>query len=172
MKKAVFLDRDGVINKAILREGKATSPRSLEEWQWTNGIHDAVKQLKNAGFLILVVTNQPDIVRGLYPQETLEKFHKMIGEELHVDDIMACQHDDIHNCHCRKPKPGMLLDLAKKWDVSMENSVFIGDTFKDMEAGKKANCFTILVDKDYNQETDCDYRAKDLNDAVQFILNI
>lgn len=168
--KAVFLDRDGVINKAIFRDGKATSPRSLEEWEWLDGIHDAVKQLKEAGFLILVVTNQPDIFRGIYPQEAMEQFHKMVKDELHVDDLMACMHDNEHNCHCRKPKPGMLLDLSEKWNVSIENSVFIGDTFKDIEAGKRAECFTILLDKDYNQDTDSDYRAIDLNDAVVFII--
>lgn len=168
--KAVFFDRDGIINKAVIREGKATSPRTLEEWQWETGIHDAVKQLKEAGFLILVVTNQPDIIRGLYPQEIMEKFHKMISDELHVDDIAACMHDNSHNCHCRKPKPGMLVDLTKKWDLSIKDSVFIGDTFKDMQAGKQAGCFTILVKKNYNKDTDCNYLAKDLDDAVRYIL--
>lgn len=170
MNKAVFLDRDGIINKPIMREGKATSPRTLQEWQWSDGIHALVKKLKKAGFLILVVTNQPDVVRGLYPQATLEQFHQMIIDELQVDDLMVCMHDDIHLCHCRKPKPGMLLDLAKKWSVSMANSVFIGDTFKDMAAGKEAGCFRILVNKEYNQGTDYDYLADNLEAAAQYIL--
>ena len=170
MYKAVFLDRDGIINKPIIRDGKATSPRSLEEWEWNDGIHDAVKQLKTADFLILVVTNQPDIVRGCYPQETMEKFHQMIHEQLRVDDLTACMHDDHDNCHCRKPKPGMLLDHAKKWNVSLEKSIFIGDTHKDMGAGKAAGVFSILIDEPYNQESDCDLRVNNLNEAVQYAL--
>ncbi len=168
--KAIFLDRDGIINQPIMREGKATSPRNLEEWQWIEGIHEAIQCFKDADFLVFVATNQPDIVRKIFPLEILEKFHKMIEEELNVDEIRACMHDDIHQCECRKPKPGMLTSLAKKWDLSIKDSVFIGDTFKDMEAGKKAGCFTILVDRDYNKGTNCDYLAKDLNDAVEYIL--
>lgn len=170
MNKAVFLDRDGVINQAIWRDNKATGPRELYEWLWNEGVHDAVKTLKSADFLVFVVTNQPDIHRQILRPEMLETFHKKIHDELDIDDLAVCLHDDEHACHCRKPKPGMLLDLAKKWDVSLNESFFIGDTIRDMKAGTEAGVYRILLDKPYNDGVESDYHAKDLNDAVRHIL--
>ena len=174
MKKAVFLDRDGVINEAIWRGNKATGPRELYEWLWGEGVHEAIGTLKAAGFLTFIVTNQPDVHRQIIRQEILERFHQKIHEELAIDDLAVCLHDDEHHCHCRKPKPGMLLDLAKKWNVSLKDSYIIGDTIRDMQAGKAAGVFRILLDKPYNQDItdiECDYRAKNLPEAVSYLIN-
>lgn len=170
MKKAVFLDRDGVINESVWRDDKATGPRELYEWLWGEGVHDAVIKLKEAGFLVFVITNQPDVHRKILRQEMLKAFHQKIHDELDIDELAVCFHDDEHNCHCRKPKPGMLLDLAKKWDVSLKDSYIIGDTIRDMQAGEAAGVFRILLDKDYNQGVESEFHAKNLSDAVKRLL--
>lgn len=170
MKKAVFLDRDGVINEAIWRDNKATGPRELYEWLWGKGVHEAIDRLKAAGFLVFVVTNQPDVHRKILRKEMLDTFHQKIHDELGIDALAVCLHDDEHDCHCRKPKPGMLLDLAKEWDVSLKDSYFIGDTIRDMQAGKAAGVFCILLDKPYNQGVENDFLAKDLKEAADFLL--
>jgi D-glycero-D-manno-heptose 1,7-bisphosphate phosphatase len=169
MNKAIFLDRDGVINEAIFRENKATSPRNMDEWVWMDGIHQLVEKLKAEGYLIFVITNQPDIFRGIYPEKTMQAFHKMVFDDLQIDDLRACMHDDEHNCDCRKPKPGMLLDLTKKWDLDLQQCIFIGDTIKDVQAGQRADCFTILIDKHYNQGISCDHRSENIDAALEFI---
>lgn len=170
-KQAVFFDRDGVINEAIWRNNKATSPRNLDEWQWVDGIHEAIATLKTAGFCIFVITNQPDVHRQLVRQEMLDAFHQKIQDELDVDELAACMHDDEHQCECRKPKPGMILNLAKKWNISLKDSFVIGDTIRDMEAAKAAGCTGILLNKTYNQGVKSDLNADDLKQAVALILN-
>lgn len=171
MKKAVFLDRDGVINEAIWRENKATGPRDLYEWLWGEGVHEAIETLKAQGWLVFVITNQPDVHRQIIDKSLLDAFHQKIHDELDVDDLTVCLHDDEHNCHCRKPKTGILLDLAKKWDVSLKDSYLIGDTIRDMKAGKAAGVFRILLDKPYNQGVEHDFLAENLKTAVEFLLN-
>jgi len=171
MRKAIFLDRDGVINKAILKDGKPFSPRRFEEFKLLNGIREVLEKFRKKKFLNIIVTNQPDIARGLIKMETLEKMHKFIEENLPIDDIFVCPHDDIDNCHCRKPKPGMLLRAAKKWHINLKESFIIGDNWKDIEAGKAAGCATVLLDNLYNKEVEADFRAGDIDLAMKIILN-
>ncbi len=169
MNKAIFLDRDGVINKVIIKDNKPFSPRTFEEFKLFSDILNPLKYLKKAGFLIFIITNQPDIARGLMKESELNKMHETIKNTLPIDEIVVCPHDDADNCNCRKPKPGMLFYLAEKWKVNLKKSYLIGDTWKDMEAGKTADCITILIDTVYNQDVKCDYRVKDLNEAIKFI---
>lgn len=168
--KAVFFDRDGVINKAIVRDGKAFSPRTLEEFILSDGIREAVAKLKERGYKTIVITNQPELARGLISREILERMTERIKETIPLDDMFICPHDDEHQCSCRKPKPGMLLQAAKKWKLDLASSFFIGDTWKDTEAGKAAHCKTILLDTVYNQEVWCDFRVKSLAEAVSIIM--
>jgi len=146
MNRAIFLDRDGVINKARIENGLAYSPRTLEEFELNPGVKESIEHFKKLGFKVIVVTNQPEISRGLLKQEELDKMHAHLKSELKVDDIMVCFHDDHHNCECRKPKPGMLLEAAKKWNIDLTKSYMVGDRWKDVEAGKKAGCQTVLID--------------------------
>lgn len=143
--KAIFLDRDGVINKAKIIDGLAYSPRKLEEFEFLPDVKEAVAGFKKKGYLVIVVTNQPEISRGLLKQEDLDRMHTHLKSELDVDDIMVCHHDDHHNCDCRKPKPGMLLDATRKWGIDIRNSYMVGDRWKDIEAGKRAGCRTVLI---------------------------
>jgi D-glycero-D-manno-heptose 1,7-bisphosphate phosphatase len=169
LKKAIFLDRDGVINKVLLNNGKPFSPRWFNEFELLPEIENALNFFKEAKFMNIVITNQPDIARGLMKWEELEKMHVFMKEKLLIDDIMVCPHRDKDNCLCRKPKPGALLEAAKKWDIDLKESFFVGDTWKDAMAGEQAGCKTILIDRPYNQGVACDYRVKNLNKVVEIM---
>jgi len=171
LNKAIFLDRDGVINKVFLSNGKPFSPRRFSEFELFPEVENALSSFKEVGFLNIVITNQPDIARGFLKWKELEKMHFLVRERLPIDDILICPHSDEDNCLCRKPKPWMLLVAAKKWNISLKEFFFIGDTWKDTMAGKKAGCKTILIDAPYNQGVDCNYRVKDLSKAVEIIIN-
>ena len=167
--RAVFLDRDGVINHAILCDGKAFSPRTREAFRLVEGAASAVRELHGAGFKVLVVTNQPDIARGLLSAADLDWMTGRVLSETHVEELLVCPHDDRDACTCRKPLPGMLQAGAKKWGIDLTQSFMIGDGWKDMEAGKKAGCTCILIDAPYNQGVGCDYRVKGIGSAVEII---
>jgi D-glycero-D-manno-heptose 1,7-bisphosphate phosphatase len=169
--RAVFFDRDGVINKAIVREGKAFSPRTLEEFVLAEGVGEAVALLRGRGFKIIIITNQPELARGYISRDLLDRMTDRIRQEAPIDDLFLCPHDDGDRCLCRKPKPGMLIEAARKWGVDLKTSFFVGDTWKDMEAGKAAGCTTLLVDAVYNREVRCDFRVQSLPDAASLIIN-
>ena len=168
--RAVFLDRDGVINKVILCNGKPHSPRKLNEFVFNDGIKEAIFRLKQVGYKIFVLSNQPDIARGNMTQGVLDLMTQKIRWELPVDDVYICPHDDDHNCSCRKPKPGMLLDAAVKWKIDLPSSFVVGDTWKDMEAGSAAGCKSILLDAPYNQDVHSHSRVKSLQEAADIII--
>jgi D-glycero-D-manno-heptose 1,7-bisphosphate phosphatase len=124
----------------------------MSEWQFMPGIHDCVEKVKAAGFRVIVVTNQPDVAKGLMSRDTVEAFHSMIHQELPVDAIKVCFHIDSDGCECRKPRPGMLQEAAKEWAIDLRRSFIIGDTWRDMVAGRAAQCTTILIDQGYAEE--------------------
>ena len=163
------MDRDGVINKIVLRKGNPSSPRKFQEFELLPGIELALCHFKEKGFLNIIVTNQPDIARGLMLLSELTRMHKKIEEELKMDDIMVCVHDDMDNCYCRKPKVGMLIEASKKWDIDLKRSFLVGDGWKDMMAGKEAGCTTILLDRVYNKGTVADRHVKDVCEIVGMI---
>jgi D-sedoheptulose 7-phosphate isomerase len=170
MNQGLFLDRDGVINKVILRYGQPFSVRRFDEFELVEGVREVLEAFRKEGFINIIVTNQPDIARGLMKKEELEKMHVLIREELPVDDILVCPHDDNDNCNCRKPKSGLLLKAAKERNIDLKSSFVIGDQWKDMEAGKNAGCTTVLIDYPYNKEVKADFRVKDLSSAEEIIL--
>jgi D-glycero-D-manno-heptose 1,7-bisphosphate phosphatase len=169
MNKAVFLDRDGVISKVILKDGIPFSARKFEEFKLFTHVQEVLEGLKEQGFLNIIITNQPDIARGLMCQKELKKMHDLVRKSLPVDDIVVCPHDDSDNCNCRKPKCGMLLYEANKKNIDLANSFIIGDQWKDIEAGKAAGCTTVLIDYPYNQNVASDFRVKDLVSAGEVI---
>lgn len=171
MNKAIFLDRDGVLNKLILRNGKAQAPYTLEEFELYPGVIEALKVIKDQGYLAIVVTNQPDVSRGWVSRESVDLVNNRIRELLPVDDIKSCFHDNSANCHCRKPLPGMLTDAAREWDIDLSRSFMIGDRYGDIKAGHAAGCKTILIGAGDTQGSHPtpDYTAELLIDAVAFI---
>jgi D-glycero-D-manno-heptose 1,7-bisphosphate phosphatase len=151
--RAVFLDRDGVVNRAVVVDGRPYPPSSLEQLEILPGVPDAIASFRKSGFRIIVVTNQPDVATGRQAREVVEAMHDSLRARLPLDDIYACYHTDQHACACRKPKPGMLLDAACKWSVQLDASYMVGDRWRDIEAGHRAGCKTIWVrgDEDYHE---------------------
>tara|TARA_B110000438_G_C15737782_1_gene617071 strand:+ start:365 stop:922 length:558 start_codon:yes stop_codon:yes gene_type:complete len=172
MKKAVFLDRDGVINEVLFRGNnniKPIAPWEIEEFKLIKKIKKPLTKLSQMEFHLFIVTNQPDIAKGILKRSTVKKMNDIILNELPIDEIMVCPHIDSDNCKCRKPKPGMIISLAKKWGINLGDSFLIGDNWKDIESGKAAGCSTILVDKFYNKSVQADYRVKNLIMSVDVV---
>jgi D-glycero-D-manno-heptose 1,7-bisphosphate phosphatase len=152
MVKAVFLDRDGVINANLERNGRPVAPTCLAEFRILPGVEDAARRLKAAGFLLVVVTNQPDVANGLTTRATVEAMHAEVRRRLPVDDIAVCYHVDGDDCACRKPKPGMILKAAQEHGIDLAASYLVGDRWRDVEAGRAAGCRTIFIDYGYPQD--------------------
>jgi D-glycero-D-manno-heptose 1,7-bisphosphate phosphatase len=151
LKLAVFLDRDGVLNEAAVLNGKPYSPRDLSELVITTGALAALEELKREGFLLIVVTNQPDIARGKTSRADVDKINARLAAILPLDAIEICAHDDREQCNCRKPKPGMILRAGEKFGVDFAGSFMVGDRWRDIEAGRRAGCRTILIGDGYGE---------------------
>jgi D-glycero-D-manno-heptose 1,7-bisphosphate phosphatase len=171
-RKAVFLDRDGVINRAVVKDGKPYPPQSLSELEILPGVAEAIRSLKAAGYLMVVVSNQPDVAKGTQSRETVESINRHLGSTLGIDHFQVCYHDDGDGCHCRKPKPGLLTDAAKPLGIELSESVLVGDRWRDIAAGKAAGCRTVWIDCGYRerQPEGFDFRAASLLDASRWIL--
>jgi D-glycero-D-manno-heptose 1,7-bisphosphate phosphatase len=172
LRKAVFLDRDGVINRALVRDGRPYPPMSMAEVEILPGALAAVQALKQAGFFIVVVTNQPDVARGKQTLETVEKINDYLSTQLGIDDFRTCYHDDRDNCPCRKPQPGLLHDAAADWGLDLRYSFLVGDRWRDIAAGQAAGCRTIWIDCGYTERLPegQDFRAKSLLEASGWIM--
>ena len=152
LSRAVFLDRDGVLNRAVIRNGKPYPPASVAEVQITAGAEIALRELKTQGFKLLVVTNQPDLAKGLATREGVDAINRKLATALPVDEFFVCPHVDRDDCECRKPKPGLLLEGARKHHIDLSASFMIGDRWRDVEAGQNAGCRTILIDQGYQEK--------------------
>jgi histidinol-phosphate phosphatase family protein len=173
-RRAVFLDRDGVLNKAIVREGKPYPPSGLDQLRVVPGAAAALQRLKDAGFTLIVVTNQPDVGRGTQTRESVEQMNAALASELPLDGFYVCFHDGARECACRKPKPGLLVEAASARNIDLTSSFMVGDRWRDVDAGAAAGCRTVLIDYGYRErgpDHAPDYRAKALADAVEWILN-
>ena len=171
--RGVFLDRDGVLNEAVMRHGKPGPPASAAEVKIVDGAAAALRRLKARGLPLLVVTNQPDVARGAQTPEEVEAIHQRIRRELPVDDILSCLHDDADGCGCRKPKPGLILKGAQKYGIDPRRSFMIGDRWRDIDAGKSAGCRTVWIDHGYRERPPAlapDVRVSSLSGAVTWIL--
>ncbi len=173
MKKAAFLDRDGVINRKA-PEGEYIL--RWEEFQFLPGVAEAIKLLNNSGILVIVVSNQRCVSKGLLSIPDLEEIHRKMQDVLSVagarlDAIYFCPHDNFPPCDCRKPAPGMLLSAAKEHGIDLSSSWMIGDTNSDMEAGKRAGCKTIKITPQATIESSsADESADSLLSAVHHLL--
>ncbi|MBS3905144.1 MAG: HAD family hydrolase [Simkania sp.] len=148
MNKAFFLDRDGVINRAIVNNGKSYPPLTLEQFEILPGVPEALNLLHKAGFLLIVVTNQPDVARGHQKKEVVEAMHAMLLREFPLHAIEVCYDE---NSPCYKPMPGMLLHSAQKHNIDLSASYMVGDRWRDISAGKTAGCYTVFIDHYYEE---------------------
>ena len=152
VRRAVFLDRDGVLNRSIVRDGRPYPPESVAEMEILPEVGDALASLRSAGFLNIVVTNQPDVSTGKQRPEIVEAMHRRLRNELALDDIKVCYHSDGDGCECRKPKPGMLLQAAREFGIDLEQSFMVGDRWRDVAAGHAAGCTTFFIDYGYREK--------------------
>lgn len=171
-RKAVFLDRDGVINQASVVEGVPRAPACLADLHILPGVDAALAALHSSGYVLVVVTNQPDVARGTLRRERVEQIHDSLREQLCIDDIRACFHDTEQGCECRKPRPGLLLQAARQLDLDLRSSFMVGDRWKDIEAGRRAGCRTFYVDRGYAERPPdgYDYRVTSLPEAAAIVL--
>ena len=163
---AVFLDRDGVLNSVVWRDGKAASPRSLEELVIEPGVIRALGRLRAMGYHLFAVTNQPDVSRGKMSAKALQQIHDNLAQRMPLDEISACVHDNADNCACRKPKPGLILDLAERWNIDLSRSWMVGDQDRDIASAHAANCRAVLLARPYNSGGGAEFVVDNLLQAV------
>jgi D-glycero-D-manno-heptose 1,7-bisphosphate phosphatase len=173
LRPAVFLDRDGVINRARVRDGKPLPPSGLEDFELLPGVALALHDLKARGFALLVITNQPDVARGNQSRAVIDAMHESLASSLPIDDVFVCYHDDADGCACRKPLPGLLYEAERKHNIDLARSFVVGDRWRDIDAGHAAGCKTILIDYGYRErkpERPPEATVKSLREAADWIL--
>jgi D-glycero-D-manno-heptose 1,7-bisphosphate phosphatase len=172
-RRAVFLDRDGVLNQAILRNGKPYPPQYASEVEILPGVYDSLVRLKEQGFLLLVTTNQPDVRTGKQSREVVKAIHSKLRSELPLDDVFVCYHIDEDHCGCRKPAPGMIQQAKERYHLHLPSCFMVGDRWRDVDAGHRAGCQSILVDYGYEErgpEREPAVRVASLSEAAAWIL--
>ena len=170
MKRAVYLDRDGTLNVPILREGRAYAPVTESDFRIYPEARAALARLKDAGLLTIVVTNQPELATGELTWKVLERMHGVLRRALPIDDIYVCPHHSSEACDCHKPRPKLLNQAAEKWGVALGSSFLVGDRWRDIGAGNNAGCTTVLIERSYSGACDPDFRAPDLRNAIEVIV--
>jgi len=171
--QAVFLDRDGVLNRAVIRRGRPYPPASLEAFEILPGVPEAVRRLHDAGFLLIGATNQPDVARGTQRREVVEAMNTRLLDEMPITAILVC-YEDGDDCPRRKPNPGLLLEAAETYGIDLSASFMVGDRWRDVEAGRRAGCRTVFIDLGYTEhrpDPPADHTAADLTAAAVWILS-
>jgi D-glycero-D-manno-heptose 1,7-bisphosphate phosphatase len=173
MTRAVFLDRDGVLNKVYIRDGKPFSPDTIEEMIIVPDAAEALERLRQRGYRLILATNQPDIARGRLTRAHVDAMNSYLADKLPLDAIEVCPHDDADHCDCRKPKPGLLLHAASRDGINLAQSFMVGDRYRDIEAGHSAGCRTILIGDGYGErfKVQPDATVSTLSEAVDWIIN-
>lgn len=173
MKRAVFLDRDGVINRVVLRDGKPYPPANLAALEILPGVSQALQLLHEAGWLLIVVSNQPDVARGKILLADVEIINNYLLDHFPIDEFRTCYHDTDDGCNCRKPLPGSLLAAANEHGIDLSSSFMVGDRWRDVEAGERAGSKTIFLDYGYNekQPDNFNHRVHSLLEAAKIILH-
>jgi D-glycero-D-manno-heptose 1,7-bisphosphate phosphatase len=172
-RRAVFLDRDGVLNRAVVRAGRPYPPATLEIFEILPGVHQAVCRLRDAGFLVIGATNQPDVARGTQRRAVVEAMNARLLAEMPITAILVC-YEDGDDCPRRKPNPGLLLEAAETYGIDLAASFMVGDRWRDVEAGRRAGCRTVFIDRGYTErrpDPPADQTAADLTAAVVWILS-
>jgi D-glycero-D-manno-heptose 1,7-bisphosphate phosphatase len=169
----VFFDRDGVLNVSPLRAGKPHPPSGVGELRMHEGARESVRLVVEAGFVPVIVTNQPDVARGTTAAETVDAINREVANRAGIAAVYSCCHDDADACGCRKPAPGLLLRAASELGLNLSRSYLVGDRHKDVQAGRAAGCATVFIDWHYPEtpkEVGADVRASSLREAVDRIL--
>ncbi len=173
-RRAVFLDRDGVLIRTYVRAGVPHPPHGLSEMEILPGVLEAVDRLGALGLLRIAVTNQPDVARGAQSRDAVEVMNQALVERLSLDDVYTCYHDTSDRCDCRKPLPGLLLQAAERHGVDLAGSFMVGDRWSDVQAGVAAGCGTFLIRESYSQCERCraDFEVSNLSAAADLICRL
>lgn len=171
--RAVFLDRDGVLNKALVSNGRPYPPRCPGDLEILPGAAEACAALRQAGFVLVAVTNQPDVARGTMSPNTVSALNQDLVSRIPLDAVLCCLHDDADGCSCRKPAPGLLLEAAGRFDIDLRHSIMVGDRWRDVEAGHRAGCRTVFIDAGYTERRarGADLTVTSLAEAVPWIVS-
>lgn len=169
--RAIFLDRDGVLIRNHVRDGRPYAITVGDTVEILPGVREACEAFTKLGYCLVMVTNQPEVAAGRTPRAFVEETNARLMRDLKLDDVRVCFHDDSAACTCRKPQPGMLMDAAKQLDLDLTHSIMIGDRWRDMAAGRAAGCRTVFVDCDYAEpmREPTDHVVKSLAEAVPWI---
>jgi D-glycero-D-manno-heptose 1,7-bisphosphate phosphatase len=170
---AVFLDRDGVLNRVVICDGKPYPPSRLDDLEILPGSMTSLPKLADLGYVLIGVTNQPDVARGTQSRELVESLNAIVQTRLQINEIFVCYHDDSDQCNCRKPKPGLILQAAGKYGLDLSRSWMVGDRWKDIAAGQAAGLKTIFVDYHYAETykgNNADYIIEDTLYLADIIL--
>ena len=172
LRPAVFLDRDGVIVIPEFRDGRSFAPLRLEDFKLYPDAAPSLGRLKREGFLLAVVTNQPDVGHGRILRTEVEAMHEILQGELPIDALKACFHRQDEHCDCRKPKPGMILAAAHELGIDLAKSFMVGDRGSDVAAGRAAGCTTIFIDLGYDEPAPDapDHVVRSVAEAAQIII--
>jgi D-glycero-D-manno-heptose 1,7-bisphosphate phosphatase len=171
MRRAAFLDRDGVLLQAPVRNGKPYVIHDVAAMDILPGVPEAVAALRGAGYMTVVVTNQPDVLRGVTTRGTVDAMNGRLQAELGLDAVLTCFHDDADDCDCRKPKPGLLFQAREAYGLDLARSFMIGDRWRDVDAGRNAGCRTVFIDHQYNEpRPQADFVCGSLKEAASWIL--
>lgn len=172
MKLGVFIERDGILNQARVERQHQVSPLLLDEFKINVGVTPLLKQLKAAGFTIIVTTNQPGISRGYLPRRELDRMHDLLRRTLPIDDLLICAHDDTDHCPCRKPRPGLFTEAAHKWRLNLDRSFVISDKWQDAEAARAVGATSLLVKSPWIGTAHHDFVLPDTKAVVEKILQL
>ena len=170
MKLGVFIERDGILNQVRVDRQHQVSPLTLEEFHVNEAVAPLLSKLKAGGFVLIATTNQPGLSRGYQSRRELDRMHDLLCRTLPLDDILVCPHDETDRCPCRKPKSGLLIEAAFKWQLNLDRSFVISDKWPDAEAARTAGCTSLLVQSPWVGNVHHDFVLPDLTAIVDKIL--
>lgn len=171
-KKAVFLDRDGVIVVPNFRDGRSFAPRRIEDFEFYPDARDSLNLLKAAGYVLVVVSNQPDVGAGMISDTVMAEMNRRLLDSFPIDAIKICTHTRDAMCLCRKPAPGLLIEAGRELALSLSDSFMVGDRSSDVEAGQAAGCRTVFIDLDYNEPKPSSptFTVRSISEAAKVVL--
>lgn len=172
MKRAVFIERDAILNEVRTGPKHQVPPLTLEEFKINQQAKDPLLKLKGAGFVLVATTNQPGLSRGYQSRRELDRMHEVLRRSFPLDDLMVCPHDETDHCPCRKPRPGLLIEAAFKWHLNLDHSFVISDKWQDAEAARTAGCTSVLLKSPWVGQVHHDFVLPDLKSIADKILRL
>lgn len=172
MKPAAFIERDGILNAAPVERQRQVSPMTLDQFHLNREVAPLLHELKAAGLILIVTTNQPGLSRGHQSRRELDRMHQLLRATFPVDDLLLCPHEDADHCPCRKPRPGLFTEAAHKWGIDLNRSFVISDKWQDAEAARRAGATSLLVRSPWLGDVHHDFVLPDLSSLIEKVLQL